>query len=375
MRLALVHEYLIKNGGAERVLDQFLLTFKNPKIFTLLYSKKGTRGRYEKQKIAVSFLQKYPFSRRKYLLYLPLMPAATESLNLDPFEIVISSSHSFAKGVIVSPRTLHICYCHTPTRFLWHDRTASLKRFKNPIAEKVVSAYFSELRKWDLAAAQRVDVFVANSKNVKKRIFKYYRRQASVIYPPVNTDYFRPIKNPRKDFFLIVSRLEPHKKVDLAIAAFNHLPFKLKIIGTGSEFKKLKKLASKNIEFLGHLSDNKIRKYYQNCRAFILPQEEDFGITALEAESTGRPVIALAKGGARETIVASRTGIFFARQDSRSLAEAVAGFKEKNFKSEEIRKYALKFSNQIFRKKWSQFVFKQWNKFLKKEDYVSKKTD
>ena len=361
MKIAIVHEYLIKHGGAERVLDELLKVFPEAEIFTFVYDEKEMGDRYASFKIHPSFMQKLPFGKKKFAF--PLMPQAAESFDLSGFEVVISNSHSFAKGIVVPPDILHICYLHTPTRYLWHDKDESLKNFAIPkFLQRAVAAKLSDLRSWDFAAAQRPDLYIANSKNVARRIKKYYRRKARVIYPPVDSDFFKPGKKDG-DFFLVVSRLEPHKKVDLSVAAFNELPNKLKIVGTGSEEARLKKMARGRIDFLGELSDNEVRKYYQRAQAFIFPQEEDFGITPLEAASCGRPTIAFNRGGAKETVIRGLNGVLFEKQTSESLKKAVKQFQKLSFDKERIREHALKFSAPVFREKWRKLVFEELKKF------------
>lgn len=347
MKIALAHEYLIKMGGAERVLIDLLEEFGDVPVFTFLLDREKLFPVLKnKPNIYPSFLQRYPLWRRFYRFYFALMPLAAESLDFSGFDVVMSSTHQFMKGIIVPQDTIHIAYIHTPTRFLWLQKKP---RF-------LPHRLFTALREWDYLAAQRPDIVVANSYNVARRIEKFYRRQAKVIYPAVRTDsYF--ISEP-KDYFLLVSRLEPHKKTELAVEAFKKLPFKLKIVGTGSEYPKLKKNASgaKNIEFLGFVPDEELKKLYSSCLALIFPQEEDFGLVPLEVQASGRPVIAFGKGGALETVKQGETGMFFFPQTPEALEEAVKKFKARDFDPQRIRKWAESFDVKVFKKKMRRLV-------------------
>ncbi len=348
MKIAIAHEYLIKMGGAERVLLDFLDEFGDVPVFTFLLDREAlTSPLKQKPNIYPSFLQRYPFWRQFYRFYFPLMPFAAESLDFSGFDVVISSTHQFMKGIIVPQDTVHIAYVHTPTRFLWLQKKP---RF-------LPQRLFTALREWDYLAAQRPDVIVANSHNVAKRIKKFYRRKVDrVIYPAVRVkNYF--LSKP-KDYFLLVSRLEPHKKTEIAIQAFKDLPFKLKIVGTGSEYKKLKKLASgsKNIEFLGFVPDGELRELYAECLALVFPQEEDFGLVPLEVQASGRPVIAFKKGGALETVREGETGVFFEPQTPEALRQAVEQFEAKRFDPQVARKWAENFDVSRFKKQWRELV-------------------
>lgn len=365
MRIALVHDYLNQWGGAEKVLQAFCEIWPNAPIFTLVYDSKRTRGVFEGRKIFTSFLQKIPFLKNNHRLFLMFMPEAIESFDLSGYDIVLSDSASYAKGVITSPETLHISYCHTPLRYVWDDSQKYVSEFCFPsIVKKASSPFRSLIRIWDREASARVDKFIANSIFIQKRIKKYYSRDSEVIYPPLNSDNFY-INHP-KEYFLMVGRLLPYKRFDLAIEVFNKLGFPLKIIGDGPDKKRLKKMAKENIEFLGEVAlDADLAKYYSEALAFIFPQEEDFGIVALEAMASGRPIIAYSKGGALETVVEGKTGIFFNEQSVKSLEEAVKRFKADDFNPDSIRKYALRFDKEIFKEKIIKFVEKEWKEFKK----------
>lgn len=357
MRIALVHDYLTQFGGGERVLSALCELFPEAPVYTLIYDEKATNGVFKNRKIHTSFLQKIPGSKKYFRGLIWLMPLAVEQFDLSDFDTVISVSHSYGKGIITKPTTKHVCYCLTPTRYLWHDSNRHL------VFKPVLQLILTYLRSWDFQAAQRPDYFIACSENVRQRIKKYYNRDSKVIYPPVeikNSNY-----NARalilEDYFLMVGRLVPYKRFDIAVEAFSRLPDeKLVIIGDGPEYKKLKvkseKFKVKNIKFLGRVPESELPKYYANCKALIFPQEEDFGIVPLEAFASGRPVIAYRGGGALETIKEGETGLFFNEQMPESLLNVLRSFNEKKFNSQKVREQALKFDKEIFKKKFTELL-------------------
>jgi len=356
MKIALVHDHLNQIGGAEKVLLSFKRIWPEAPIYTLLYYPKETGELFANLNIRESFIRKLPFSHRFFKWYLPLMPAAVESLDLTDYNIVLSDASAFAKGVIVNPNAIHICYCHTPTRYLWSDTHSYLEGLNcSPLIKKVLFIILNHLRSWDYQVAQRVDYFIANSNFVAQRIKKYYQRESKVIYPPVEVDKFDINDNIGK-YYLVVSRLRPYKKVDLAIQAFNQMRIPLKIIGTGEEEKELRKMAKNNIEFLGPVSDKEKAKYMASARALIHPQEEDFGITAVESMAAGRPVIAYRSGGALETVKENETGKFFDEPTWESLADTVIRFRPEEFDPQKIRQHALNFSEERFNQQIKDFV-------------------
>jgi len=356
MRVALVHDYLNQYGGAERVLEAFCEIWPEAPIFTLIYDKERTGQAFEGRKIKTSFLQKVPFVRAHHRPFLMMMPLGIERFDLSKYDLVISDSASFAKGVIVRPKTLHICYCHTPTRYVWDDSHKYVREFNYPdFVKSLVPLFLNYLRLWDEASSARPDYYLANSFFVAERIKKYYNRSAEVIHPPVKINNFF-ISSRLDDYFLLVSRFLPYKKIDLAIEAFNRLGWPLKVVGDGPEKKRLKKIAKKNIEFVGLVSEKKLREYYARCQAFIFPQEEDFGIAAVEAMASGRPVIAFYAGGALEIVKEGETGIFFKEQTVDSLMEALKKFRPEDFSPQAIRQHALQFDKEIFKKKIREFV-------------------
>ncbi len=365
MKVALVHDHLAQDGGAEKVLKVFADLFPEAPIYTLLYEKKNVDKYFKGRHIETSIIQKLPGGVRHYQWYLRFMPLAVEFFDLRNFDLVISDSSSFAKGVITPPETLHICYCHTPTRYLWSDTHQYINELKyNKWLKKIISLVLNRLRVWDKAAADRPDFFIANSRTVKKRIAKYYRRDSAVINPPVATENFfisdLSGQSAADKYFLIGCRLAPYKRVDIVIAAFKGLgpAYRLKIFGDGVDLKRLKKIAgdSQNIEFLGRVSEAEKARLYSQAQAFINPQEEDFGLTAVEAMASGRPVIAYEKGGATETVIAGRTGLFFREQTPESLAAAVKSFRSEDFSPAAIRRHAEQFSVANFRRRILDFI-------------------
>ncbi len=374
MRVALIHDHLAQDGGAEKVLKALAEMFPNAPIYTLLYEKKNADKYFKNRHIETSVIQKLPGGIKHYQWYMPFMPMAVEFFDLKNYDLVISDASAFAKGVITSPHTLHICYCHTPTRYIWSDTHQYINELKyNKYFKKIISLVLNYIRMWDKLAADRVDKFIANSKTVRKRILKYYRRESRVIYPPVEIDKFSinppaPLYQGGKseeDYFLIGGRLAPYKRVDIVIEAFKKISKKLKVFGGGIDLNRLKKIAgeAKNIEFLGRVDDKKMAELYRKCQAFINPQEEDLGITVIEAMASGRPVIAYRKGGATETVIEGETGIFFDRQDAESLSETVLSFDSAKFNPQKIRAHAEKFGVERFKKEMREFIEEEWDKF------------
>lgn len=354
MKIALIHDYITTFGGAERTFKNLIELFPKAKVFTLFYNPKIKNRFFPNIKIHTSFIQRFPkFLRKKYQLLLPFLPVAAETLDFREFDLVISSSFSFSKGIITRPNTKHICYCYSPTRYLWDYYH---KKQKGLIA-KLLSHY---VRIWDRQASERVDYFIAISETVQKRIKKYYKRDSVVIYPPVNTKYELRNTKYAKEFYLIVSRLVQYKRIDLAIEAFNKLGLKLIIIGNGPERKKLQKKAKKNIKFLGWQSDKIVNKYYKNCTAFIFPGEDDFGIAPIEAMAHAKPVLAYRKGGITETLIEGKTGEFFDYQHPAVLADGIRRLRENllKYNPKFIQNHACKFSKERFEKEIKKLINK-----------------
>ncbi|MEK7653133.1 MAG: glycosyltransferase [Patescibacteria group bacterium] len=356
MKIALVHDHLAQDGGAEQVLKTLQEMFPAAPIFTLILDKKNTNIFFADKDIRPSFLQRTPLGVSHYQWWLSLMPAAIESHNLTDYDLVISSASSFAKGVLTPPKSVHLCYCHTPTRYLWTDTHSYLQELKViPPIKFFLPLTLRKLRQWDRLAADRVDYFIANSYTVKERIKKYYNRDSKVIYPPVETEKFFISSNPKK-YYLAGGRLVPYKRIDLAVKAFSRLNIPLKIFGIGPEFKHLKSIAKNNVEFLSKVPDEEKRRLFADCIAYLNPQEEDFGITAVEAMASGRPVIAYRAGGATETVREGETGEFFDEQIWEELADKVIRFRPERYNPEKIREHTRQFDVELFKNKIRELV-------------------
>ncbi len=373
MRIAIVHDYLTQFGGAERVLGVLMDLFPNAPVYTLLHDKNVTTGRIDGSRIKTSFLQKIPLARSRHRLFPLFMPLVIEQFDLSNYDIVISASHSFGKGVITGPNTLHISYCFTPMRYVWDDSHRYIREFSVPEWIRAFVPFpLTYVRLWDSFAADRVDRFIAISGFVRQRIKKYYQRESNVLYPPIDCSNFS-ISTAVGERYLVVSRLMSYKRIDIAIEAFNRLKLPLDIVGVGPEEEKLRTLAGATIKFHGFLPDEKISEMYSKCRAFIFPQEEDFGLTPLEAAASGRPVVAFAGGGALETVVEGKTGFFFDKQTAESLMEAVEKVMATDFDPVAIREHALHFNNDRFKVAFMNSVRSAWEKFEQKRDRVNPK--
>ena len=367
MHVALVHDWLATYGGAERVLEAMLELYPGSPIYTLVYDSNGfTAGPIANARILSSFIGRLPWAKKKYRSYLPLMPLAIEQFSLEGSDVVISSSHAVAKGVITRANQLHISYVHTPIRYAWdlqnqYLREAGLERGLKGALARWLLHY---IRNWDVASANRVDVFVANSRYVARRIWKTYRRKAKVIYPPVDVERFTP-RPDREDFYLALSRLVPYKKMDLIVSAFARIGRPLVVIGDGPDFAKIKRLAGTNVKLLGHQPDEVVRDHMERCKAFVFAADEDFGIAPVEAQAAGAPVIAFGKGGVTETVIPDKTGLFFETQEEKSLAEAVISFEQGDwrFDVQAIRENAERFSKQRFLAEFSELVESSWSRF------------
>lgn len=354
LRVAIVHDYLVDRGGAERVVLVLHELFPQAPIYTSIFDARTTLPEFRTLDVRTTWLQRLGFRRRTYKLLLPFYPRAFEDLRLDGYDLVMSSTTSFAKGVLSGPGTLHVSYCNTPTRFLWWTRDylarQSVPRLARPIAERLLRG----MREWDYAAAQRVHHFIAGSRNAADRIRKYYRREATVIHSPIDVRAFAPTDDVG-EFFLVVSRLVLYKRIDLAIEAFNRLRLPLWIVGEGPAGGRLRSLAGPTVRFLGWQPDTRVRELLARCRALVLPGEEDFGLTPLEANASGRPVVAYAGGGALETVTAE-TGILFREPTSESLAAAVRVASSATFDREILRAHAARFDKEIFKERVREFV-------------------
>lgn len=368
MKVALIHDHLAQDGGAEKVLRVFTEMFPDAPIYTLLYEKKNIDKYFKGKHIETSIIQRLPGGVKHYQWYMPFMPMAVEFFDLSKYDLVISDASAFAKGVITSTNTLHICYCHTPTRYLWSDTHQYINELKyNKYFKKIISLALNYVRIWDRTAADRVDKYIANSRIVQKRIEKYYKRDSQIIYPPIDIENFSIAENfsNQEEYFLTGGRLVTYKRFDIVVEAFLKMGKKLKIFGDGVDMIRLKNIANgaSNIEFLGRVTEQEKADLYKNCQAFVNPQEEDFGITVVEAMASGRPVLAFKRGGALETVIDGKTGIFFDIQSSGAIIEAVNGFKNINFDSKEIRLQAEKFSTEKFKQEIKKFIESEYNKF------------
>lgn len=353
MKTAIVHDFLLKLGGAERVVKALADMFPNAPIYTLLYDEEKVGKVFPKERVRTSFLQKYPkFLRNRYRWLIPKMPKAIEELNFEGFDLVISSNTAFSHGIVVPLNTKHVCYCHSPMRYAWdwtneYREEHGISGLKNLIYAPTIR----HLREWDKVACDRPNLYIANSRNVQNRIRKYYKTHSEVVYPPVDVDKFATSRE-NAGYFLIVSTLTPYKKIDLAVQLFNRIGRKLVIIGEGPHRKYLQNIAADNIEFLGFKDDATVVEYMKNCRALIFPGEEDFGITPVEAMACGKPVLAYSKGGCLETVVEGQTGEFFHESTVESMEDGLARlmYNEMFYKPRNIRLHSQQFSREIFEK-------------------------
>ncbi len=360
-KIAIVCDWLTNQGGAEKVIMGLHELFPNAPIYTSLYNQEKLPA-FKDARIHTSGLQKLPLAKEKHQFFLGLMPRAFESFNLNQYDIVISSSHSCAKGLLLKPSTLHVCYCHSPMRYAWDNYQKYINEYAvSGLIKRFASFYIHKIRLWDKITADRVDQFIANSHYIQKRIQKFYRRNSSVIYPFIEPEQF--YSSVKQDFYLAVGRLTSYKKFDLLVEAFNKNGLPLKIVGTGGMFKQLQAVAKSNIELLGYTPDNVLRDLYSKAKALVFPQCEDFGIIPLEAMASGCPVIALGKGGALETIVDGKTGILFPEQTVDSLNEAIREFEKHNFDQETIIKHAGKFSKENFNAQFLENLEKSWQEY------------
>ena len=343
MRVAIVHDDLVQWGGAERVLVGICELFPEAPIYTLAYDRgnKNLVERFGNKKIITSFIERIPFWKVLFKALLPLHGIAFEQFDFSQYDLVISQTTRFAKGIITKPETIHVCYCHTPPRFLWNF--SGEKRFKN------LSLYFKFLRRYDLVASHRVDRFLAGSENAEKRIKEVYGVESVALHPFV--DFNTKEVSFDGGYYLIIARLNKYKRVDIAVRAFNKNGRRLKVVGEGPEFGKLRRLAKDNVEFLGVVPDELLTNLLAGCKALIVCGEEDFGLTSLEAQYFGKPVIAFGEGGARESVIEGKTGVFFDRQNQGSLQEGIARLENLKIDPQDCKKQAKRFSKEEFKKK------------------------
>lgn len=349
LKVAIVHPWLLSMRGGEKVVEQLCLLFPQADLYTLVCREEELSQTIRAHRIETSFLQRLPFGAKVYKSLLPLMPLAIEQFDLNGYDLVISSDTNVTKGVVTAPDVLHICYCNTPMRYVWDLYFDYLKETRSTLKRGLIRLFASYLRTWDVAASNRVDHFIANSKNVQKRIAKHYRRKSTVIYPPVSVSRYRPASE-LGDYYLYLGQLVAYKRVDLAVEAFNASGKKLLIIGEGPERKALESLAKSNVRLMGFVPQEELSDYLSRCQAFIFPGEEDFGIAPLEAQASGRPVIAFRKGGALETVVEGVTGLFFDEQTAGSLQAAIDVFESGriHFDPAACVDNAKRFSEEVF---------------------------
>jgi len=367
VKVALVHDWLTGRRGGEKVLEVLAELYPQAPIYTLIRFPGSQHSTIEQRDIRTSFLQNLPFLKKRYRWYLPLFPLAAELFDLQKYDLIISSSHCVAKGVIPRPDALHISYIHSPMRYAWNQYFAYFRPSRlGFFPRRLIPPLIHHLRIWDTVSCHRVDHFAANSQTVAQRIQKYYGREAVVIPPPVDTDFFRPGDGDPADYFLIVSALVPYKLIDVALEAFRGRKEALWIVGQGPESRSLRRSAPRNVRFLGTVEDDELRSLYQGAKALILPGEEDFGINVLESQACGVPVIAWARGGATETVAADRTGILYASPSPQGLQAALDKFQVMTFNNQEIRANAERFSRAVFKTKISTFLQEKWSEFQEK---------
>ncbi len=378
MKVAIIHDWLTGMRGGERCLEVFCELFPKAKIFTLLYVKGSVSSTIEKHQIQTSSIQRLPFSSSHYRYYLPIFPRVIESLDLSGFDLILSSSHCVAKGVQIPQRACHISYVYTPMRYIWDQYDAYFGKGQAGLLSRIAMRIVRHrLQKWDVASSTRVHYFIAISRHVADRIQRHYSREADIIYPPVDCNAFS-VSTVDDGFYLIVTAFAPYKRIDLAIEAFNRMERPLKIIGTGQDEKRLRKLAGRTIEFLGSQSDHVVREHYGRCKALIFPGEEDFGIVPLEAMASGKPVVAYGKGGALETINPLNpylagcaknhnppTGVFFHEQTSEALVDAVRLFERHatHFDPQAIRAHIVSFDRARFKERVRETIEKRYKEF------------
>lgn len=354
MKIALVHDDFIQLGGAERLFQTIAQLFPDTTIFTSVVNWSKLPSLINRRRIKPSFMQGLPYVQKYFRAYLPMYPFAFENMNFSNYDLVISSTTRFTKAIITHPKTIHVCYINSLPRFLYEEEKAD--QYLSPLVREIMFPYFSWLKRWDKVSASRVDYYIANSKNVQQKIKKNYFLDSAVIHPFADTDFFIPVQNRKKQHYLIVSRLVKWKRIDIAIKAARDLNLKLKIVGSGPDKKRLKRFSSSKIEFLGSVSKEELKSLYQNAKALIVTQDEDFGISAVEAQACATPVIALNKGGATETIINKKTGVLFDCQTAESLKDAINVSSRLKYNKSEIRKNALRFTKKNFEKKFKETI-------------------
>ncbi len=354
-KIALVHDYFIQMGGAEKVAEELQTLFPDAPMFSTVDQRNGSATALQKKRAKTSWMQNLPINKKNHRHFFLLYPFAVESLDLSEYDLIISSTSGYAKGVRKKKGALHICYCHTPMRWVWRYQAYAEREEFGGLKKAVLPLLLKGLKHWDLRAAKQPDYYIANSQVVADRIKECYGREATVIPPPIDVERFTP-DEPDEDFYLILSRLAPYKRLDLAIEACQKLDRPLVVIGDGVARRQLEKIAGKNTRFLGRQPDDVVNRYASRCRALIFPGEEDFGMTPLEINASGRPVIAFRGGGATETVIENETGVFFDEQTADSVVEAIEHFETISWDRQKLRRHAEKFDRKVFDTRILQFL-------------------
>ena len=366
MRIALVHDWLNQMGGAESVLENLVALYPEAPVYTSIYRPEAMPEAYRRWDIRPSWLNRVPGIKRHHQAFLPLYPLAFEGLDLSGYDVVLTNKSGFCHGVVTGPETVHICYCLTPTRYLWRYQEYAQSEGLRPVTHALLAPVLLHLRMWDYLAAQRVDRFIAISAEVQRRIAKHYGRESEIVWPPVDVSRFA-VAPSDGGYYLSVGRLVPYKRVDLAVRACTQLGLPLKVGGTGRDMARLKAMAGPTVEFLGWVPDDELGELMAGCRAFLFPGAEDFGIAPVQAMACGRPVIAYAAGGALDTVVEGVTGSLFSEQSVEALSAALAGFDPARFEAQAIRRHAEQYDAAVFRAKIGSVVaqayeeHREWN--------------
>ncbi|MCL4494068.1 MAG: glycosyltransferase [Firmicutes bacterium] len=355
MRVALVHDWLVTSGGAERVLETLTEMFPDAPIFTGVVDRRQLSPRLQSRKIVPSFVQKMPRSRRWYNRYLPFLMYAFEQFDLSSYDLVISSSAAVAKGVLTSPETVHVAYIHTPMRYAWDMYHEYRNQEAHGMTKILMGPIFHYVRMWDRLSADRADVLVANSHFVQKRIWKHYRRPSEVVYPPVSVERFRLSVNPGS-YYLVLSRLVAYKRIDLAVLAAKRMGIKLLVAGDGPERVNLRQLAGPGVEFVGAVTDDTARDLIENARGLIFPGQEDFGIVPVEMQAAGHPVVAYGRGGVLDTVIDGKTGVLFDCQDVDAVIGAIRRAEDISWNPQSIRHHAYGFRPEVFETNMSRII-------------------
>ncbi len=368
MKLALIHDWLNQIGGAEDVLETLVDMYPSSPLYTSIYWKEGMPTHWHDWDIRTSFIDRLPFAYKKQQVYFPLYPSAFERFDFSEFDVVLSNKSGFCHGVLTSAETMHICYCLTPTRYVWRYQQYAEQENLGTMTRAVLNPFLTLMRVWDRLAADRVDHFIAISEAIRQRIAFFYRRDSVIIHPPVDTERFEPSSTRTDDYYLFVGRLVPYRRLDVLIQAFNQMGRTLYIAGSGRDRERLESLANSNVKFLGFVPDEDLPGLFARCRAFMFPGEEDFGIAPIQAMAAGRPVIAFNGGGATETVIPG-TGVLFDNQTVKDIVQAVEEFETDAVSPSFIRRHAEKFDTKLFQEKIGRFVEQRFEEHQRKLKY------